>query len=400
LVVLWVITAWLSMPAAAQESPTISQHTGEALPLGPFLFSPALELTWEHRDNIFFDPVDPVDDNVYVARARLMLELPIYESYVRFSYTPQYRDYEEYSLEEKWSHFVDLSTVLESSSGLVFQAKYRYVDAALETSEVDPGGELFYGDQRFFKHYAKVGVDYWFTNRDGISIEGDFTDLWYDQPERSLFYDYTRTSAGVGWLHQLTALLVTDLKVRRIEFEPDNTVAYRRSEADEITVGFRGQWGPITSSEIRVGWRETSYDLEPGDPEISDYSGPVILGHVGWELAHGATLKLDLLRSDFPSNYGPNAYYTATGGGVTYNLNRGRLFGQARLRMQNNDYELPDPATGRERSDDIKTLSLGLGYRFTDLFSLHGSYLYENRESLTRFSYDVNFFKIGVVLGF
>jgi hypothetical protein len=70
LVVLWVITAWLSMPAAAQESPTISQHTGEALPLGPFLFSPALELTWEHRDNIFFDPVDPVDDNVYVARAR------------------------------------------------------------------------------------------------------------------------------------------------------------------------------------------------------------------------------------------------------------------------------------------------------------------------------------------
>jgi hypothetical protein len=85
---------------------------------------------------------------------------------------------------------------------------------------------------------------------------------------------------------------------------------------------------------------------------------------------------------------------------VTYNLNRERLFGQARVRLQNNDYELPDPVTGRERSDDVKTFSLGLGYRFTDLFSLHGSYLHEDRESLTRFSYDVNFFKSGVVLGF
>jgi hypothetical protein len=384
----------------AQESPTISQHTGEALPLGPFLFSPAAELTWEHRDNIFFDPANPVDDNVYVARARFLFELPIFESYVRFSYTPQYRDYEEYTLEENWSHFVDLSTVLESSNGLVFRAGYRYVDAALETSEVDPGGELYYGDQRFFKNFARLGLDYWFTNRDGLSVEGDYTDLKYDRPERSLFYDYTRTSAGVGWLHQLTALLVTDLKIRRVEFEPDNTVAYRRSESDEVTLGFLGQLGPIVSTEIRVGWRDTSFDLEEGDPEVSDYSGPVVLGQIGWELAHAATLKLDLLRSDFPSNYGPNAYYTATGGGVTYNLNRNRLFGQVRVRIQNNDYELPDPVTGRPRSDDITTFSIGLGYRLTDLLSLHGSYLYENRESLRRYSYDVNFFKIGVVLGY
>jgi hypothetical protein len=154
------------------------------------------------------------------------------------------------------------------------------------------------------------------------------------------------------------------------------------------------------STEIRVGWRDTSFDLEEGDPEVSDYSGPVVLGQIGWELAHGATLRLDLLRSDFPSNYGPNAYYTATGGGVTYNLNRNRLFGQVRARVQNNDYELPDPVTGRARSDDITTFSIGLGYRFTDLLSLHGSYLYENRESLQRYSYDVNFFKIGVVLGY
>jgi hypothetical protein len=157
---------------------------------------------------------------------------------------------------------------------------------------------------------------------------------------------------------------------------------------------------PVVSTELTVGWRETEYDVKEGDPEFTNYSGPVILGWFGWELAHGAMLKFDVLRSDFPSNYGPNAYYTATGAGLTYDLNRARLFGQARLRFQNNDYELPDPYTGRSRSDDIATFNLGLGYRFSRLFSLFGSYLYEQRESLHRYSYDVNFFKIGIVIGY
>ncbi len=83
-------------------------------------------------------------------------------------------------------------------------------------------------------------------------------------------------------------------------------------------------------------------------------------------MAHGSVLSFDVLHSPFPSNYADNANYVATGAGLTYSLDRGTVFGQAHGRFQNNDYELPDPITSELRSDDILSLGLGLGYRFTE----------------------------------
>ena len=53
------------------------------------------------------------------------------------------------------------------------------------------------------------------------------------------------------------------------------------------------------------------------------------------------------------------------------------------------------------RSDDIATFGLGLGFRFTEIFSLWGTYLYEDRDStLDEASYTTNIFTLGLVLGF
>ena len=91
---------------------------------------------------------------------------------------------------------------------------------------------------------------------------------------------------------------------------------------------------------------------------------------------------------------------TATGAGLTYSLDRGTIFGQAQGRIQNNDYQLPDPITQEIRSDDILTMGLGLGVRFTDHLSIFGSYLFEDRDSLYRYSYTINIFTLGLVVGF
>jgi hypothetical protein len=384
-------------------------NTGEAITVGPFLFSPALQLTWEHSDNIFLSPAGPVEDNIYLARARLMLELPIYESYLRFTYTPQYRDFEKFELQEKWSHFVDVAADLQFASGVELNIDYRFVNASLESSEVDAGSEVFgaIGDELFTKHFGRVGIDYWVTNRDGITVSADYTELSYDEGPSDIFYDYERASAGFGWLHQLTQILVMDLQYGHIEFEPKDTISYRKSESDEVTLGFRGQISPVVATELRLGWRETEYDLIETDPPFDEFSGPIIRGHLSWELAHGSSLRLDLLRSDFPSNYAANAYYTATGGTLAYHLNRGRFIGGAFVRFQNNDYELPVEFQGPggtrvtvDRSDDIKTFRLGLGYRFTRAFSVLGAYLYEDRDSLPEFSYEVNIFTLSLVVGY
>lgn len=374
----------------------------DAILVGPFLFSPTLQLTWQDRDNIFYTPVDEVRDQVWIGRAQLLFEVPINESHVYFSYSPQYTDYRTYELKDKWSHFFDVGGSFLFSNGLALNATYNYIVGNLETREVDPGGELYYGDPQFVKNFAAVSADYWFTGRDGVFVDFSWTDLDHSDPR--LFYDYTSLAAGVGWLHQLSPNLVMDLRYGVIDFDAHDAEFHSNSFRDSLshtaTLGFRGQVSPVVSTEGQIGYRTIRYDLQPGDPPVSDFSGFIVNGLISWDMAHGSVLSFDVLHSPFPSNYADNANYVATGAGLTYSLNRGSVFGQAHGRFQNNDYELPDPITSELRSDDILSLGLGLGYRFTEHLSLFGSYLHEDRDSLFRYTYTINIYSLGLVLGF
>ena len=405
----FVLGVMIAVSAPAQEMTSSTGEVGmtpvntdEAISVGPFIFSPALQLSWQYRDNIFFTPDNEIADQVYLARARLLFEVPVYESYIRFSYTPQYRDYKDYELEDKWQHFFDAAAAFEFSSGLTLNLAYSYIIGNLETREIDPGGEVFFGDRRFDKQWAKVGGDYWITGRDGLVFNVSWEDLDHEDPR--LFYDYTRLTGGFGWLHQLSPIMVMDVKYGIIDFDAHNSPFenndYRDSLSHDLTVGFRGQINPVIATELRVGYRVITYDPQPDEPQVEDFKGAIVNGFISWDLAHGSLLRLDLLRIPYPSAFGDNANYLASGVSLMYGLNRGNVFGQVRARFQNNDYSRPDRITGEDRSDDIYTLGVGLGYRFTYYFSLWGAYLYEDRDSLYRYSYTTNIFSLGLVFGF
>ncbi len=397
-----------SVPCLAQSGQTLDEPSGtiplgqhEGIALGPFIFSPAVDLTWEYRDNIFFTPDNEVGSNVWLARARLMFELPVYESYLRFSYTPQYRDYAKYDLENKWSHFVDFSGDFEFASGLKLGFDYRFVSGNLETREVDPGGELIFGDQQFNKNDFGADLQYWFSPTNGLSADVSYVTIRYDDRDRAYFYDYDRLRGGVGWVHQLSPTLTSNLMYRHEEFEPKGSAdRYRKSNSDEVTVAFDGKVSPVFSSTVEVGWRTTSYEDVPGYPTADDASGLVLRGSLSWTLAHGSVLTLDLLRQDFPSNYVDQTHYIAKGLGLIYRLQRERLFGHIRARYQNNDYDRPDPIEGTARSDDITDFGLGIGYRLLPSLSLRGSYAYQKRDSFHQYSYKANMFLIGLTWGF
>ena len=410
----FVLVLLFAVPGSAQQidtsgsAPDAESGSGkpnkyEAIPVGPFLFSPALQLNWQYRDNIFFTPDNPVSDQVLMARARFQFELPINESYLLFSYTPQYRDYKSYELDDKWSHFFDFLGGFEFSSGLTLDATYKYLEGNLENREVDPGGELYWGDRWFKKHFAAVHLAYWASPKDGFNIEVDYTDLQHEDPD--LWYDYTRLVAGAGWLHQLSEILVMNLAYRHTEFKPSESFFFsndfRNSSSDELTVGFRGMVNPVIRTEIVVGYRKTRYQGFENGPNIPDFGGFVARGYFNWDLGHGSSLRLDLLRSDYPSNFGFNANYVATGGSLQYQYEYNRFRAQIRGRYQVNDYALPDVVTGEDREDPIKTVGFGLGYRFGPYISLWGGYLYENRDStIYRYSYNYNVVTLGLVIGY
>jgi hypothetical protein len=376
----------------------------EAIPVGPFLFTPALQLNWQYRDNIFFTPDDPIEDIVWMALARLQFELPLKESYLVFAYTPQYRDYQDYSLDDKWSHFFDFIGGWEFSSGLALDTTYKYMEGNLENREVDPGGELFWGDRWYKKHFAAISMSYWATRRDGFNIEADYTDLQHEDPD--LWYDYTRFVVGAGWLHQISELLVMNVSYRHTQFRPQENLffdnEFRESDSDEVTVEFRGLISPVIKADVVVGYRSTKYNTPPeAEGIIPDFSGFIALGYLNWDMGHGSSLRLDLLRQDYPSNFGINANYVATGGSLSYTFERDRFRAQVRGRYQVNDYSVPDLVTGLDREDPISTVGLGLGYRFGPYLSLWGGYLFENRDStIYRYSYDYSVYTLSLVVGY
>ncbi|NOZ95909.1 MAG: outer membrane beta-barrel protein [Acidobacteria bacterium] len=401
------LLVWASSVAMAQTASPLSEPKGslpvnssEGINLGPFLFSPAFDLTWESRDNVFFTPDNPVSDDMIVARAKLMFELPVNQSYLRLSYVPLYRNYQTIDLKNKWSHFVDLDGNFIFANGLKLDALYRFVSANLDTREVDPGGELVYGDQQFDKHFFQLRMDYWISPTNGISFRGSYETISYDARDRGSFYDYDKTRLGAGWIHQISPTLTGGLIYNHEEFNPKDTFGYRQSSSDEIVASFDGQITPVWASRIEVGWRSTSYNKVEGLPKPSDASGLVIRGDLDWTLAHGSVLRLDLIRQDFPSNYQFQSHYVAAGAGLLYKLQLNRFFAHARLRYQNNDYSQPDVVTGQDRSDDITTYGLGVGYRLSSIFSLRGTFTHQKRDSLHPYSYTANVFLIGLTVGF
>jgi hypothetical protein len=76
------------------------------------------------------------------------------------------------------------------------------------------------------------------------------------------------------------------------------------------------------------------------------------------------------------------------------------LRGQPGLQPRSRQLLRPASRPLEDRSDDIYTFGLGLGYRFTYYLSLWGTYLYEDRDTLYRYSYTTNIFTLGLVFGF
>jgi len=390
----------LAPASAGYGGGTIPQlNQGEGIAVGPFMFSPAIMITWENRDNIFLTADNPVADQVYLIRARLLFELPVYHSYVRFNYTPQARAFKDLSGLENWSHFLDVTTGFEFAGGYRLNALYRFASANLETRLVDPGGEVAVGGRQFERHFVSLTGSYWITERDGISVVGDYTDVQYKRVEGASTPNYNQVEGGAGWLHQLSPTTVMDLTYRHRKYEPGGETRATASTGDEVTVGVKGQLTPLLSADGSFGFRKTAYEANPENPDASDFQGLVMDGHITYSLAHSASVQLVLRRSDFPS-YAGNAFYTATGASLLYSKSWSKLFADARVRYQVNSYDQPDNDTGLDREDKISVFGIGFGYRLNEVLSFKGSYLYEDRNSLEAYAYEANVFLLGLVFGY
>jgi len=387
---------------------TVSSQGNSGIPIGPFIFSPGLQLSWESHSNLFQSATNEISDNIYLARLRLLFEVPIRESFIRISYTPQYRDARDGHLINHWDHFVEVSGNFEFGSGFLLDAGYRFVDGDVSTYEIDPGGELIYSGRRFSKHEFRLKGDYWFSSRDGLRVDMNYALVdWrgrIEVPEATDgWYDYDQWRGRVGWLHQISPTLIMDLSYGYTDYSPDDIAnKFREFTASHVTLGFQGSLNDVLTTEIRFGYLETDYTNEALEyPGFDDFSGFVTEGNITWGMGHGSRLRLDLVRRPYPSNYDLNAYYTTTAGRLLYDLQIDRFFAQASILDQSNDYDITDRYFGVKRSDDIFTWDFGIGFRLTDYLSLRGRYIHEDRDSnIDTYGFLNKVYMIDLVLGY
>lgn len=388
------------------DSSVASDSGNTAIPVGPFLFSPGVQLSWEHHSNLWQSAVNEVSDDIYVARLRLLFELPVRESFIRISYTPQYRNSKNRTLINNWDHFVEISGNFEFASGFMLDAGYRFVNGDVSTYEVDPGSELIFSGRRFSKHDFRISGDYWVTERDGFRIQANLSTVsWQGQAVAytTSWYDYNDWKAGIGWLHQISPTMVMDLSYGYTDYSPDGQEnVFRKYTANDLTLGLKGNLNDVLTTEFRLGYMATDYDQSAGSHNgFNDFTGLVTEGNVTWAMGNGSRVRLDLIRKPYASNYDLNSYYTGTAGRLLYDLQVDKLFAQASLLSQTNDYDVPDRLSSRTRSDDIFTWDVGIGFRLTDTLSLRGRYIHEDRDSnIDQYGFLNKVYMIDLVFGY
>ena len=400
-----VVAGAQGFSTSSGRSTNVPSLGNEPIAVGPFLFSPALQLGWENHSNLWRSSSDPVEEEIYVARMRFMFQMPIRESFVRISYNPQYRDFKKTVVRNNWEHNLTVLGDFAFSNGLTLGVDYGFFDGDSSVGQVDPGGELVYNGQPFRRHNFDINAGYWFSATDGLSLNVTATKVdWRGEPVSGTqsWFDYSTTRVRAGWLHQLSPLLVMDVSLGFEDYSTDDvTETSRDHTAITVTAGFRGQLNDVLSTQVRFGYRQTNFSVSASAvPGFEDFSGLVVDGNITWALGSDSELRLDLLRGPFASNYDLNSYYTATGGRLLYDLDRGRFFGQARARLQTNSYDIPDSISGEKRSDDLMTLSAGVGFRVTDSVSVRAAYRHEDRESRDPFGYVNDIFLLDLILGY
>ena len=86
---------------------------------------------------------------------------------LKLAYEARYRDFQEFALEDKLTHLVDVGTELELSPTTRARVSNHFVHGAFESQEFDPGGEVAGSTDPFYRNQAGAIVAFDFSERLG-----------------------------------------------------------------------------------------------------------------------------------------------------------------------------------------------------------------------------------------
>ncbi len=379
----------------AAEEPLYSDEAPIGIRLGRFAVQPSIDASWIRGDNILQTSEAPFVDHAYMVRGRVTASLLETVHDLKLAYEGRYRDFQDFALEDKLTHLVDLRSELELTPNTRARLGNHFVHGSFESQEFDPGGEVVASTDPFYRNYTDAVLALDFSERFGAEISANYNLVEF--PDTSTeFFDYRTQAFGGTFLYDLSPLTsLLGEYIHTVTPEPLER-PQASSVGDMFLAGLRGEITPMLRGQIRAGYATQRFELAAVPQDFSGFVADLSLTRDFGEMAALTALAG---RRTSPSAFGENGHYVSNYGRVQFITPFARNF---RLSVTGalflNDYPVAN-ADDVFRSDDIFSAGAGLAYFFTPLTFVSMDYRHDQRNSnIELFSYRSN--AIQLMLGF
>jgi len=400
----------------------------EGLQAGHFVLYPSISFEYKDDDNVFYASRELprnqiVQSRVLAVQSRILMDLPVGSTRIRWVYAPMYRNYSSkaFAQTRPISHFFDFEA-LRVGPVVTLRAADHFVRDTVDLRQTDQGGETV-GVVPFTTHTPELGVTVGMGARSAIAFAPRYTSVTFDERGSTSLLGYRRKELEVrlehavsppGRVYAFYALDDTRQQREQIVFGDVSL------DARTLGLGLRRTINEEVVTYLNAGYK--TIDFKGGSN--SDFKGPVLDANATWQLGDVTVLNLSTGHQAYQSFYVNNNYYVATELRLRLTRQVGRtVFWDTSVYFTNNHYadpldisDTPDtapeqdcnttvpdpgnpgqtlcvgdgridayealqPSVGRRRRDHVYHAEVGAGWQIARTLRLFIGYNYERRSS-------------------
>jgi hypothetical protein len=364
--------------AAAEPATPSGDGERDGLYLGRVRFTPSLHASYVIAEGALLDTAAPVDDRYYELRPRIGAEAPLSTGFLRGEYQAAIRRESSFDqVNDTVTHLADLSFDLPLASVEITGSEH-FARGLLETAEVDPGREYFFGLGRFTRHVHALGLRLFPGGLVDATIAGSLAQVRVDDRSTFFSHDQQSASARLGYEVRPAVRLGLGYGFTRVPAVAERPEA--ESRAHSASAELFGEILPLTNASVSVGY--TTQTNPAAGPGGERYSGLTASGRIEKSFTPSSSLTLSGSRSTQVSSFERNGFYVTTAGQLMLRAAAPwSLAVDASAGYHRNDYRTIASSIGTPRRDALAGWSLGIARPFTRHAFVRADYRRERRDS-------------------
>ena len=382
-------TSFLDEASAAAGGVTAEEGAGErllmerdrpreGLMVGSVTLRPTVASSYVDGEAALTDTAVPVRDQYFQVQPRVGADAPFLLGELRADYEARLRRGSTFAVLDETTHIANVQADVPLGTRLLVTASEHYARGTLETTEVDPGREYFFGLARFTRNQAEMSARMEAGARTSLVAGATYNVVKLDGP--SGFFDYERAAARAGLGFDLTPTVRADLLYgyERVPAPAGRPEAALRAQQAGLTLA--GELLPLLTGDLTVGYRVEEHPQGPADaPKFRGVTGSVSLTR---ELGRAAAVMVGASRATQLSAFQGNPYYVSTSGQLEITAPLPYSFSlRAGVGHHRNRYVVQAVGRSEPRSDEIFGWTVGLGRSFGRWAYLRADYRRERRDS-------------------